>query len=83
MSKTPRLEKLFDTQHTKGSETLVKSVRKHLYHIFSSLSQKMSWKMSSSVMSEILGLFVNTLAVDDMYSVPNMKKFATNSNSVA
>ena len=34
-------------------------------------------------MSEILGLFVNTLTVDDMYSVPNMKKFATNSDSVA
>ena len=31
----------------------------------------MSWKISLSVISEILGLFVNTLAAEDKYSLRN------------
>ena len=35
----------------------------------------MSWKKSPSVWYEILGLFVNTLTVDDKYSGINMQNF--------
>ena len=31
----------------------------------------MSWKTSDLVIPEMLGLFVNTLAADDKYSVPS------------
>ena len=35
----------------------------------------MSWKKSALVRSKILGLFVNTLTAEYMYSGPNMKNF--------
>ena len=35
MSKKSRLRRQFDKQHCKRAKTLLKSSRKHLYHIFS------------------------------------------------
>ena len=37
--------------------------------IFSLVSEKLIWKMSSLVLTEILGVFLNTLIGDAMYSV--------------
>ena len=61
MFKKPRFRTSFDGQHANASQTLLKSARKHYYHIFLSLWVKWSWKMSLLVILEILGLFVSTL----------------------
>ena len=45
----------------------------HFYHIISSLWGEMIEKMSPLVEFEILGVFVNTLTVDDKYPVPDCK----------
>ena len=59
--KKPRFRTSFDSQHGKGSQTLLKSAWRHLNHRFTSIWGKWSWK--------ILGLFVNTLTTDDQYSL--------------
>ena len=46
MSKKPRFRTPFDSQHFKGSQTLGKSAWQNFYHIFSSLWEKLTWKMS-------------------------------------
>ena len=56
-------------QHVKGFQTLVKSAWQHFHHIFSSLWEKLIWKISPLVICEILGVFVNKLTVDDKYTV--------------
>ena len=61
----------FDSQHVKGSQTLVKSAWEHFYHIFPSLWGEMIWKISSWLKFAILGVFVNTLTADYMYAVPD------------
>ena len=71
MSKKPRFRILFNSQHAKGSQTLLKSAREHFYYISVTLLEKWSWKMSPLVISEILGLFVNTLTAYDKYSLRN------------
>ena len=35
MSKKPRYKTPFDSQHAKGSQTLLDAARQHVYHIFS------------------------------------------------
>ena len=48
--------------------------------IFSLVSEKLIWKMSSLVLTEILGVFLNTLIGDAMY---RLREFATpNSNAI-
>ena len=49
-------------------QTLLTCVWHYVYHVFSSLWEILSWKMSLLVISKILGLFVNTLAADGKYS---------------
>ena len=68
-SKKRRFRSSFDSQHVKASETLGKSAWEHFYHIFSSLREEMTWKMSLLVKFEILGVFVQTLTADDRYRV--------------
>ena len=70
MSKKPSVRTLMDSQHVKGSETLLKSARQY-FCLFFFLSP---WKEISSknfvlVVSEILRLFVNILTPDDKYSL--------------
>ena len=43
------------SENVTGCQTLLKCVAEHLYRIFSSLWEKLSWKMSLLVISEILG----------------------------
>ena len=69
MSKKSRFKRPFDKQHGKRSQTLLKSPWQHLYHIYWSLYTILSWKKWLLVICKILGLFVNTLTVDDRYSV--------------
>ena len=66
-----RLKTLFDSQHVKGFQTLVKSSWEHFYHIFSSLWEEMIWKISPWLKFQIIGLFVNTWTADYKYPVPD------------
>ena len=56
-------------------ETLLKSERQQLYHIYWSLWRQFSWKKSLIVICKILRLIVNKLAADDKYSLLNRDNF--------
>ena len=58
----------FGKQPVNGFETLLKTVRHHYFSIFPRIRDKLSWKRSVLVISEIFRLFVNTLTPDDKYS---------------
>ena len=64
----------FDSQHVKGSQTLVKSSGERVYHNSSSLWAEMIWKNSPLVKYEVLGAFVNTLTADHKYPVWDCEK---------
>ena len=68
MPKKPRVRTLMDSQHVKGSGTLLKSARQKFCFSFSSLWKKISPKNSGLVASLILRLFVNIFTPDDKYS---------------
>ena len=68
-SKEHRLRTGFGSQHVKASQMLVKSRWERFYHVFSSFSTNLIWKISPLVLGEILGVFFNTLTVDDKYPV--------------
>ena len=61
----------FDKHHGKRAQALSKSASQHLYHFDWSLPSQLSWKTSLLLTWKILGLLVNTLAVDEMYLVLN------------
>ena len=67
-AKKTRVKTLMDSQHFKGSETLLKSARHHFCDIFSSFWKKPSSKNSFLEVSEILRLFVNILTPTDKSS---------------
>ena len=69
MPKKPRITKLMDSQHVKGSERLHKSARQYFCNIFWSLWKNISSKNSVLVVSEILRLFVKILTPNDKYSL--------------
>ena len=75
VSKKRRFRTPFDNQHVKGSQTPVESVRQHFYYKSPSLLAKLVWKMSVLDICEILGGFLNTMAVHDKYSLPNFENF--------
>ena len=68
-SKKRRVRTPFESQHVKGSQTLVKFVWEYFYQILLTLWGKLIWKTSPLVTCEILGVFVNTLTADDKYRV--------------
>ena len=59
----------FDSEHMKDSQILAKSPWEQFYHVFFSFSGKLIWIISSLVLGEILGVFVNTLTADVKYPV--------------
>ena len=61
MSKKCRFRRPLDKQDSKEDQTLLKSERHQLYHIYWSLLRQLSWKKSLLVICKILGLFVKTL----------------------
>ena len=67
MPKKPRVRTLMDSQHVKGSETLLKSARQYFCHFSGSFRKKIISKNSFLVVSEILRLFVNILTPDERY----------------
>ena len=56
-------------------QTLRKSTRHDYFPIFPRIRDKLSWKKSALLTSEIFLLFVNTLTPDDNYSRRNMQIF--------
>ena len=67
--KRRRFRVCFDSQHVKASQILVNSPWQRYYHVFSSFSGKLIWKMNPLVLVEILLVFVNTYTVDNKYRV--------------
>ena len=61
----------FHKWHGKRAETLLKSERQHLYHIYLSLWTQCSRKNSLLEIWRILGLFVKPLSANDKYSLIN------------
>ena len=54
---------------------MLEFARQHFYHIFSSIWGKLSRNLSLLLISEISGLFVNTLTADDKYCLRNLEKY--------
>ena len=75
MSKRSCCRTSFGNERVNGFQTLLRSARHHYQPTFPSIRDKLSWKRSPLVISEILKLFVNTLTAGDKYSRRNMKKF--------
>ena len=65
----------FGNQRGNGFETRMKSARHHYFPIFQRIRDKLSWKKSGLVTSEIFRLFLNTLTPDGKYSRRNMQIF--------
>ena len=65
----------FVNQRVNSFETLLKSARHNYFPIFPWIRDKLSWKKSALVTSEIFRLFVNTLTPDGKYSRRNMQIF--------
>ena len=75
MPEKPYFRTAFGNQPVNGQQTLLKSARHYYYPIFPWIRDKLSWKKSALVRSEILGLFVNTLTAEYTYSRRNMHTF--------
>ena len=73
MSKSHYFRTRFGRQHVSEFETLLKSARQHYYRIFPGIWDKLSWKKSVLVRSEMLGLFFNTLTAEYQYSCRAMQ----------
>ena len=67
LSKDSRFRTSFGSQHVKWFQTLGKSAWEHFYHIFWSLWEKMTLKISRFLNFEFLLVFVNTLTADENY----------------
>ena len=65
----------FGNQRVNEFETLLKSARHHYFPLIPRIQDKLSWKKSALVTSEIFRLFVNTLTLDVKYSRHNMQIF--------
>ena len=75
MSKKPGFRGPFEKQHGKHAQGVLKSASEHLDHIHWSLPSLVSLKKSLLYKSQILGLLVSTLAVDEKYPVLNRDNF--------
>ena len=71
MSNKSRLRGRFKKQHGKRDQTLSKSERQHHHNIYWSMWRQMSCKKSLLLTHKIWSLFVNTLNIDDKYSLVN------------
>ena len=65
----------FGNQQVNGFETLLTSTRHHYFPVFPWIRDKLTWKKSALVTSEIFRLFPNTLISDDKYSRRYMQIF--------
>ena len=69
MCKKSRFRGLFDKQHGKLVQALLKSASQLIYQISGRLPRKFSWKRSVLLTCKILGLLVNTLGADEKHPV--------------
>ena len=69
LSKKRGFRTRFDSQLVKASQMLAKSPSKRFYHVFSSFSVKLIWKITPLVSGEMLGLSLNTLTSGGKYPV--------------
>ena len=60
LCKKCRFGKCFDSQHVKVSQILAKSPWERFYHVFSSYWEKLIWKWSLVLLSQISRIFLNT-----------------------
>ena len=67
LSKKSPIRGPFDKKHGKGDQTMLKSERHQLYHIFRSLWMILSYKK----ICKVLKIFVNILTADDKYFLLN------------
>ena len=67
MCKKTRFRGPFDNLHGKPAETLFKSKRKRLYHIYWSLLRQFKFKTFLWVLCKVLGLFINPLTAHNKY----------------
>ena len=58
----------FASKRVHGSQTLLEPALKSFHHNFPLIYEKLIRKISALVRTEILGLFVNTLTANHMYS---------------
>ena len=65
MSKKSNLREHFDNQHGTVDQTMLKSARKQLYHIYWSVWRQLIWKKSLLVICKILRMLVNIMTTDD------------------
>ena len=73
LSKKRCFRRRLDSQHIKASQILAKSPWEIFWHIFSTFSGKLIWKISPLVLGEILVVFVNRLTSDGKYPVEHCK----------
>ena len=67
MSKKSKFRGCIDKEYGKRAQTMLKSASQHLRHMHSSMATKECSKNSVLFTCKILGLSVNTLAVDEKY----------------
>ena len=75
LSKGQRFSTGLGSQHVKAFQIVPKFPWTRFYHVFSSFSKNLIWKMSLAVLGEILGVFVNTLTADSKYPAKDCKNF--------
>ena len=73
LSKRQRFRAWCDSQHVKRSQILAKCPWEHFYHVFSSFSGKLIWKMAPLVLCQIFSVFVKSLTVDGKYPVQDFQ----------
>ena len=71
ISKQNRSRVPLEKQRSNWEKTLLKSERRHVYHIYWSLWKKLRLKKFLLVICNIFRLFVNTFTAYDKYSVLN------------
>ena len=77
LSRKLRLRKPFDSQHVKGSQTLVKSAWEHFHHILSLPWESLIWNISPLLICESSGEFRNRLTANDKYRVRDSEYFSS------
>ena len=75
MPEKPYFRTDFGNQPFNGEQTLLKYARHYYYPILPWIWDKLNWKKSALVRYKILGLFVNTLTAEYMYSGRNIQTF--------
>ena len=71
MSKQFRFRRLFEKEHSKRAQTLMKSERQHLYHIYWSVWRKFTSKKFLLLICKIFRLFLDKLTANDKLSLLN------------